>query len=300
MTSRSRPGRGQGAVLRHAGPGRPAAPNVLRLELRAAPSPRPASLTSAPCPRASRPTGRRGAADDFGAKRCCFAAAGPPAPAARAPHEEEVSGATAGPRRPDLPRRAWGRWWSFRPRSGLAWGSGGGGGGGGKWGDWVLTSGEVGHRVARSGDRGRDFPVMGGKRPARERDVPRGAPTLPGRKRAGDPPGQVPRPAGNRRLRDEGAGALPVRLSGGGVRGRGHAGAGGVEAGRARAPGRRARSSPARPRSSPDKQGRVAIPQPLREFAGLDRDVVVAGVFSRIEIWDASAGGSANARATRA
>jgi MraZ protein len=37
----------------------------------------------------------------------------------------------------------------------------------------------------------------------------------------------------------------------------------------------------------PDKQGRVAIPQPLREFAGLDRDVVVAGVFSRIELWDA-------------
>lgn len=36
----------------------------------------------------------------------------------------------------------------------------------------------------------------------------------------------------------------------------------------------------------PDKQGRVAIPQPLREFAGLDRDVIVAGVFSRIEIWD--------------
>jgi MraZ protein len=36
----------------------------------------------------------------------------------------------------------------------------------------------------------------------------------------------------------------------------------------------------------PDKQGRVAIPQHLREFAGLDRDVTVAGVFSRIEIWD--------------
>ncbi len=37
---------------------------------------------------------------------------------------------------------------------------------------------------------------------------------------------------------------------------------------------------------SPDKQGRVAIPQHLREYAGLDRDVVVTGVFSRVEIWD--------------
>ncbi|HEY3096740.1 MAG TPA: division/cell wall cluster transcriptional repressor MraZ [Acidimicrobiia bacterium] len=39
---------------------------------------------------------------------------------------------------------------------------------------------------------------------------------------------------------------------------------------------------------SPDKQGRIAIPQNLREYARLDRDrdVIVAGVFSRIEIWD--------------
>ena len=36
----------------------------------------------------------------------------------------------------------------------------------------------------------------------------------------------------------------------------------------------------------PDKQGRVALPLKLREFAGLEREVVVACVFSRIEIWD--------------
>lgn len=38
----------------------------------------------------------------------------------------------------------------------------------------------------------------------------------------------------------------------------------------------------------PDRQGRIALPQTLREFAPLDRDVVVAGVFSRIEVWDST------------
>ncbi|HEX5630586.1 MAG TPA: division/cell wall cluster transcriptional repressor MraZ [Acidimicrobiia bacterium] len=36
-----------------------------------------------------------------------------------------------------------------------------------------------------------------------------------------------------------------------------------------------------------DKQGRLPIPQPLRSFAGLDKDVVVVGVSDRLEIWDA-------------
>jgi MraZ protein len=38
----------------------------------------------------------------------------------------------------------------------------------------------------------------------------------------------------------------------------------------------------------PDRQGRVQVPAHLREFAGLalDREVVVAGVSSRVEIWD--------------
>ncbi|HEX4776848.1 MAG TPA: division/cell wall cluster transcriptional repressor MraZ [Acidimicrobiia bacterium] len=37
----------------------------------------------------------------------------------------------------------------------------------------------------------------------------------------------------------------------------------------------------------PDKQGRVAIPQNLREFAALERDVMVVGVDVRVELWDA-------------
>ena len=38
---------------------------------------------------------------------------------------------------------------------------------------------------------------------------------------------------------------------------------------------------------TPDKQGRVAIPPTLREYAALDRDVTVAGNFDHIELWDA-------------
>ena len=39
----------------------------------------------------------------------------------------------------------------------------------------------------------------------------------------------------------------------------------------------------------PDKQGRITIPPTLREYAGLDRDCVVVGADTRIEIWDAVA-----------
>lgn len=34
-----------------------------------------------------------------------------------------------------------------------------------------------------------------------------------------------------------------------------------------------------------DKQGRVLLPQYLKEFAGIKRDVVIVGVSNRIEIW---------------
>ncbi len=34
-----------------------------------------------------------------------------------------------------------------------------------------------------------------------------------------------------------------------------------------------------------DKQGRIMLPLNLREFAGIDKDAVVIGVSSRIEIW---------------
>ena len=38
-----------------------------------------------------------------------------------------------------------------------------------------------------------------------------------------------------------------------------------------------------------DKVGRITIPPGLREYAGLDRDCVVIGANTRLEIWDANA-----------
>ncbi len=37
---------------------------------------------------------------------------------------------------------------------------------------------------------------------------------------------------------------------------------------------------------APDKQGRIGIPAALREYAALERDVVVIGVRDRLEIWN--------------
>ena len=39
----------------------------------------------------------------------------------------------------------------------------------------------------------------------------------------------------------------------------------------------------------PDKQGRVLVPPKLAERAGLDREVVVVGVYDHLEIWDRKA-----------
>lgn len=36
-----------------------------------------------------------------------------------------------------------------------------------------------------------------------------------------------------------------------------------------------------------DKQGRIVLPQNLREYAKIDKDVVIIGVSSRVEIWAA-------------
>lgn len=35
-----------------------------------------------------------------------------------------------------------------------------------------------------------------------------------------------------------------------------------------------------------DKQGRILIPDYLKDYAGLERNVVIAGIYNRLEIWD--------------
>lgn len=39
----------------------------------------------------------------------------------------------------------------------------------------------------------------------------------------------------------------------------------------------------------PDRQGRVTIPQSLREYASLEKECVVIGANTRVEIWDSKA-----------
>jgi MraZ protein len=50
---------------------------------------------------------------------------------------------------------------------------------------------------------------------------------------------------------------------------------------------------------TPDKQGRVTLPPALRDYAGLERDVVVVGINSRFEIWDAAAWDAATVEGDR-
>ena len=38
-----------------------------------------------------------------------------------------------------------------------------------------------------------------------------------------------------------------------------------------------------------DRQGRVLIPQGLREYAGIEKEVMVIGVSNRVEVWSAEA-----------
>lgn len=39
----------------------------------------------------------------------------------------------------------------------------------------------------------------------------------------------------------------------------------------------------------PDRQGRIILPQYLREFAAINGDVVIAGMYDYIELWNADA-----------
>ena len=48
----------------------------------------------------------------------------------------------------------------------------------------------------------------------------------------------------------------------------------------------------------PDKQGRVLIPQTLRDYAGLTGEIAVIGVSTRAEIWDSARWDEANAALT--
>ena len=50
----------------------------------------------------------------------------------------------------------------------------------------------------------------------------------------------------------------------------------------------RARIAPAQ-ECAFNKQGRIQVPQSLRDYAGLEKDAVVVGMFEKIEIWNKQA-----------
>jgi len=43
-----------------------------------------------------------------------------------------------------------------------------------------------------------------------------------------------------------------------------------------------------------DKQGRILLPSTLREHAGIEKEVIIIGAFSRIELWDSERWGKYN------
>ncbi len=45
-----------------------------------------------------------------------------------------------------------------------------------------------------------------------------------------------------------------------------------------------------------DAQGRILVPDYLRKYAGLTKDVVVAGLYNRIEVWDSEEWGRYKAK----
>ncbi|MDY0302289.1 MAG: division/cell wall cluster transcriptional repressor MraZ [Candidatus Moranbacteria bacterium] len=48
-----------------------------------------------------------------------------------------------------------------------------------------------------------------------------------------------------------------------------------------------------------DKQGRVLIPDYLKDYAGIKKDVTVAGLFDRLEVWDKNNWNSYKAKAEK-
>lgn len=49
----------------------------------------------------------------------------------------------------------------------------------------------------------------------------------------------------------------------------------------------------------PDRQGRVMLPEYLRSYAGIGKQVVIAGVYDRLEVWDTHTWSAYTKRAER-
>jgi MraZ protein len=51
--------------------------------------------------------------------------------------------------------------------------------------------------------------------------------------------------------------------------------------------------------AEPDRQGRILIPQPLRDYAGLEKDVTFIGASNRAELWNTEHWSSFNSTLTQ-